>query len=299
MKKSKVFAALIAAIMCLGLVSIPKAFSQTTAPTVPTNIKVVSYTWYVNAAGDLIAVGEVQNTGTENVLEVTLTAAAYESGGTELVSSSGVMPYGSYLVQDQKAPFYVDFGNPGAGQTLTASSVSNIEFTVTSAPQTNSQQYTGLSIDAVYSGVEDNAYTVIGSVSNMGDQTATGIKVVGTFYNAAGTVVAVGFDVINGSLAPNNGTVFTVIEFDATATLSAEIANYSISAQTSSLQGGGTAPSGTPGSTTSSPSGIPDLIYIIIAGVIVVVVVAITALMYQRKRSSNLPLPPPPPPPPA
>ena len=83
MKKDKVFVVMFVAIMCLGLISIPNAFSQA-----DTNVKVLSYSWYVNPPGDFIVVGEVQNTGNSVLHSVSLNATVYAQTGTELMSGS-------------------------------------------------------------------------------------------------------------------------------------------------------------------------------------------------------------------
>jgi hypothetical protein len=292
MKKYKVLVVMLVAIICLGLVSIPNAFSQVSQ--VGSNVKVLSYSWYVNPSGDLIVVGEVQNTGNSILSSVSLNATAYSSDETELVSSNA-MPYVSDFLPQQKAPFYIDFGNPGAGNSLTASSVSNVEFTVSNAPTTNDTEYEGLALDAGLNGTSEGAYVVTGLVFNIGNQTANGIRVVGTYYNSAGTVVAVGFEILSGSLSPNNGTIFTVSEFDATSSLLSQISNYSLLVQTSTLQNN--ALSSTSPSPSSSSSGSSGLIYVVV-GTVVIVVVAVTALIFLRKRR-NLPPPPLPPPPPS
>ena len=291
MKKYKILVVTLLAIMCFGLVSIPNSFSQ--VGQVNTNIKVLSYSWYVNTAGDLIVVGEVQNTGTSILSLVSLTAAVYGSGSTELVSATG-MPYVSDLLQQQKAPFYIDCGNPGAGAGLTSSSVSNVEFTITNAPTTQSQQYQGLQIDNTSNETLAGAYIVTGLVYNFDNQTAKGINVVGTFYNRAGTVVAVGFVKSSVALIPGNQTVFSVSEFDPTTSLVSQISNYSLLIQTSTLQNNALSTSSS--SSSSSSSGSSELTYIVV-GVVVIVVVAATALIFLRKRR-NLPPPPLPPPPP-
>ncbi len=290
MTKYKIVVVTLLAIMCFGLVSIPNSFSQVSQVT--TNIKVLSYSWYVNTAGDLIVVGEVQNTGTSILSSVSLTAAVYGSGTTELVSATG-MPYVNDSLPQQKAPFYIDCGNPGAGAGLTASSVSNVEFTITNAPTTQSQQYQGLQIDHTFNETLGGSYIVTGVVFNNGNQTAKGINVVGTFYNSAGKVVAVGFVKSSVALIPGNQTVFSVSEFDPTTSLASQISNYSLLIQTSTLQNSlSTSSSSSP----TSSSGSSVLIYIVV-GIVVIVVVAAASLIFLRKRR-NLPLPPLPPPPP-
>jgi subtilase family serine protease len=203
------------------------------------------------------------------------------------------MPYVNYLVSQQKAPFYIDCGNPGGGTTLTSSSVSNVEFTVTDAPTTQNQEYTGLQIANSINETYASAFVVLGLVYNVGNQTANNIKVVGTYYNTAGTVVAVGFEKLSDALIPYNGTAFTVSEFDATSSLVAQISSYSLLIQTSTLQNNSIS------SSSPSSSGSSELTYIIIA-IVAIVVVAAVALMFLRKRR-NLPPPPPilPPPPPS
>lgn len=82
-------------------------------------IQVVSYSWYVAPAttliaenpGDLIAVGEIQNVGSNTVSTIALTGIAFNGTGvdqTELDSNNAYIPI-SNLPAGQKCPFYVDF----------------------------------------------------------------------------------------------------------------------------------------------------------------------------------------------
>ena len=290
MQKYKFFVIILAAITCLGLVLIPNAFSQVSQADV--NVKVLSYSWYASPSdGDFIVVGEVQNTGNSVLSSVSLNAAVYASDGTELVSAS-TTAYVSYLLPQQKAPFYIDFGSPGTDTNSTYSSVSNVVFTITNAPTTIDQQYEGLSLNTGFNGALDGAYTVIGLISNIGNQTADGIRVVGTYYNSVGTVVAVGFNNVTSSLIPNNSTTFTVSEFDAAPSLMSQISNYTLLVQTQTLQNNNSPSS----SSTSAPSsGSSGLIYGVV-GSVVIVVAAVTALAFLSKRRNRLPTPPPPPP---
>lgn len=211
MKKLGLIAVVVCMIFVSSLVLVPNALCQVTV----SNVKVVSYTWYVNSNDDLIVIGEVQNTGSSILQTVSLTAAAYASDGTELASATG-MPYVSYLLPQQKAPFYIDFGNPGAGSSLT-STVSSVTFTVTGAPQTQDQEYSGLIVHTAFNSTLNGVYTIMGLITNIGNQTAADIRVVGTYYNSAGNVVAVGFVLVNDPLVPDNSTTFVLSEFDVTA----------------------------------------------------------------------------------
>jgi hypothetical protein len=268
-----------------SLVIIPNVLGQTD------NVKVLSYSWYASSSNnDFIVVGEVQNTANFVLSSVSLNAAVYASDGTEIVSGSTKI-FANYLLPLQKAPFYIDFGNPGSGANSTYSSVSYVDFTVSIAPETNDQMYEGLSLNPAFSGVVEGAYIVLGAVNNNGNQTAKDIVVVATYYNNAGTVVAVGFNNLTSTFTSNNSTTFTLSEYDATPNLVAQISNYSLLVQTSTLQSNSLS---SPSSLLSSSSlGSLWLIYGVI-GAVVIVVVAVTVLVFLRKRR-NLPPPPPPP----
>jgi hypothetical protein len=220
---------------------------------------------------------------------VSLNALVYASDGTEIVSGS-TTAYASYLLPQQKAPFYIDFGNPGADSNSIYSSVSYVDFTVSNAPTTKDSEYAGLSLNPVFSGVVEGTYIVLGAINNIGNQTADSIRLVGTYYNSAGTVVAVGFNNINGSLTPNNSTEFTVSEFDATPNLVAQISNYSLLVQTSTLQNTLSASSPSPSSSSFDSS---RLIYPVVVTVVIVVIAVMVLAFLKRRR--NLPPPPPPP----
>ncbi len=58
-----------------------KRFSQTQ------NIKIVSYTYYIDNLGYLDVVGEVQNVGSNTVTSVILTGTVYSSDGTDQADS--------------------------------------------------------------------------------------------------------------------------------------------------------------------------------------------------------------------
>ncbi|MGD0646038.1 MAG: FxLYD domain-containing protein [Candidatus Bathyarchaeia archaeon] len=289
MKKGKVFVIMLVAVICLGSVSIPHAFSQTN-----TGVKVLSYSWYIRQSdGDFIVVGEVQNTGNTILQSVTLNATVYNGLETELAASSA-MAYVSYLLPRQKAPFYIDFGNPGTETP----SVGSVDFNVFNANATSYEEYQSLTLHSGSGVILNGAYQVTGVVYNSGNQTANDIRVVGTYYNSTGGVVAVGFDILNETLPPINATSFTVSEFDATPSIVAQISNYSLIAQTSTIA----LPSATPTiPPTKSPIGgtVPSVyFYATVIGVILAVILIVTTvLMFRKRKVASAPPPPPPPPP--
>jgi hypothetical protein len=279
---------MLVAIMCLGSVSIPNAFSQ----VANTHVQVLSYSYYVNPSGDFIVVGEVQNTGNSILSSVTLNATAYDSGGNTLAGNSA-MAYVSYFLPQQKAPFYIDLGPSTIAGTDWGSTVSSVDFTVFNAYSTSDQQYKGLSWDIAVNGTVSGSYIATGFVFNLGNQTAKDIKVVGTFYNSLGTVVAVGYYPVNDSLIPGNYTTYTVSEFDATPSLVAQISNCSILVQTSTLQNNNLS------STVSPTKPLPNTyVYAILAGTAAaaVIIIVVALLMFRKRKVTSAPPPPPPPP---
>jgi len=278
---------MLVAIICLGSVSIPNAFSQ----VANTNVKVLSYSHYVNPSGNFIVVGEVQNTGNANLQSVTLNATAYDSGKNALAGSSA-MAYVSYLNVSQKAPFYIDMGPSNIAGTDWGSTVSSVEFTVFNAYSTSDRQYESLALGISFNGTLGGSYIATGLLFNLGNQTASGIKVVGTYYNSLGTVVAVGFANVNDSLVPGNYTTYTVSEFDATPSLVAQISNCSILVQTSTLQNNNLPPTASP--TKPLPN---TYVYAIVAGTAAaaVIIIVVALLMFRKRKVTSAPPPPPPP----
>ena len=111
------------------------AFSLLPAPPVraqTSQAKILSYTWYTAPAntvlaayiGDLVAVGEIQNVGSNVINYVDITAFAYNSTNQLLNSGTGIV-YGTNLLPGQKAPFYVDF-NPEYSLSQSNSYVSSV-----------------------------------------------------------------------------------------------------------------------------------------------------------------------------
>ena len=148
---------------------------------------------------------------------------------------------------------------------------------------TNYIQYPDLSLIVSSNGIVNNAYVVSGSITNNGNQTANDIKVVGTYYNSAGIVVAVGFAELNDPLIPNSSAHFTVSEFDASPKLVSKISNYSLSVQTSTQQ------LYIPSSTSpTSSSALPTASIVAVVGIVVAVaVVAVVTSVFLRKRRTS------------
>jgi hypothetical protein len=153
----------------------------------------------------LVVVGEVQNVGPNTIEFVTLSGTIYTINGEAQAYSYPTSVYGQYLLPQQKAPFYMQISSEtsATGDWIWLSiDVDRVDFTVEPASGTSSYQYPDLKVESSSGGADGKGfYWVSGTVKNSGTQTATGIRVVGTFYNASGTVVAVEF---TDPLTPND-----------------------------------------------------------------------------------------------
>ncbi len=304
---------------------VPIAHSQVE----PTNVKVLSYSWYIDSLGLLVVVGEAQNVGSATVGSVILTGTASSSDGGQVTSSTQV--YVTDLIPNQKAPFYWEFfdqSNENSGG-WTHPDVTGVDIHILKADTTANYQYPDLTISNDHSSIGTNrgatptdpsadygVYWVTGQIKNTGSQTATNVRLIGTFYNSSGTVVAVGGyinEVVSASLAPSASSSFKFGAFDLNQTgiqSDKKITSYSLLVQVEGPILNGTAPSiaptvpptqgtttpsptgsGSPGSTSSvsNPTGqsLPNWLY---GAIVVIIIAAIAAvLLTLRSRSKNKP----------
>ncbi len=310
MKKSVLYVFVSLTLVSLGLAIVPTAFSQTQ------NVKIVSYTYYLDNAGILDVVGQVQNVGSNAVDPVVLTGTIYGSDGSKLAASYAYA-WVKYMAPQQYAPFYMEFQPPQNSNGWDLSAVANVSLTVIQANATNSYEYAGLEVASSTgsigtTGGYNGAYVVNGVIQNTGSQTATNLTVCATFFNAKGDVVAVGntygsaYTYVTPSLAPSGSVAFQVAAWDlnqSQVTSNQKIAKYSLllQAQGPVLQGtaptvtpftnSGTSSSGatnTPLSTTgvnnnSNNSSNSTLIYVLVV-VVVIIAIAGTILMLRRRK---------------
>jgi hypothetical protein len=318
----KIISIVVIAILVLtafSVLSAPKVKAQTS------EVQILSYSWYAaptdttlsEYAGDLVAVGEVQNVGNNTLSEVLVDGFATNSSGT-LVDSAEASIYALDLSPGQKAPFYLDFTpeNSLTGDQSWVPTINNVTVRLSYIGTTNQTVYSGLTIPAASTSaiISGGAYTVTGIVQNTGTQTTGNVWVVATFYNASGTAIALNYtNYLTSSLSPGSTVPFTVTPIDNTATLSSEISNYSLEVQyapltssTSPSPNSTPNPNSTPSTSTStiptatpSPGVMSTAVTFAIAGVIVVVIlVVLIVFLFLRKRQKNPQFEPPPPPPP-
>ncbi len=199
---------------------------------------VLSFSWYVAPStstmametGDLIVVGEVANLGSNIIGNVTVQSTALGANGQTLAVSSS-QAFVSYMLPNQKAPFYTDFtAQSGSTHDLSwVPSVTHVVVTVTSVQDTNLRQYADLTIQGSINYTDNfGIYTVHGNLVNTGSQIANEPWVVTTFYNASGAVVGLNYtDYLAASLSPNNIAPFSASPVDSNSQLTSKIAGYS------------------------------------------------------------------------
>ena len=259
MKKSTVFSIVLLTLLPLSLTLVPTVSSQ------PENIKVLSYSWYVYSQDYFIVVGEVQNVGTSTIELPLLGGTVYTSDGVAQAYSAPTRAYVKYLVPQQKAPFYMEFPSTGSETgdlSWLSIGVDRVDFKVLEANVTSSYQYPDLTVKESSGTVVEGVYWANGVIQNTGSQTAKNIRVIATFYNASGNVVAMGHtgnDALTPtSLAPSGTLSFKVGAWDLNQTevsSNLKISSYSFLVLTEEPILSGTAP---PPSTTTPSDTSPS-----------------------------------------
>ena len=228
MKKIIVGFLVLLAVCSLSLTLVPGAFSQTQ------NVKVLSYSYYVDSLGFLVVVGEVQNIGTNTIASVVLTGTVTTSEGSQENSYTRV--WVANLIPQQKAPFYMEFSSTTSSDGKWQSEVSDVAINVYQADATANYLYPDLTITSKAGTVSsDGTFWVNGAIQNTGSQTAQNVTIIGTFYKSTGQVVAVGYSgpttLIPYSIEPSQSATFKLGAFDLNQTVvpsDNKISSYSL-----------------------------------------------------------------------
>ena len=318
----KIISAVILVILVLASFSMLSP-SKVNAQANTSEATVLSYSWYVAPAntilaewpGDLVAVGEVQNVGSNVLGSVIVYGAAYNSSGGILDTAEAPI-----LVNDitpgQKAPFYLDF-MPETSVTQDQSwetNVTSVTVDVNYITIANTTQYSGLTIpsDTISAGDSSGTFTVTGAVDNTGNQVAGSVWVATTFYNSSGAVIGLNFtNYLSSALSPGDSVPFTATPTDNSVQLSSEITNYSFDIQSGAVtpsaspspapSGSSVQPSSSPTTSaqpTKSPVSINSEETFAALAAMVGVAVVVTAMLLIRKHYKIAKFEPPPPPPP-
>jgi hypothetical protein len=284
--------------------------------------KVVTYSWYKSVwSGNLIVVGELQNTGPDLLSNVVLTGIAYTvDGEAQATQAYSIIYTAGELMPNQIAPFFMEF-NPSesvwGNMSWIELGIDRIDFRTipTKSNATTSSMYSDVRLISPANYIDSAGnYTVTGIVFNYGTGYPESVWVVGSFYDAAGKVVAVGYSnfVDPHYLAPNEYAQFSLKPTEPTAAMASQIASYNLTVLTKGSTTQPTpgpsisvAPTGTAsptGSPTNEPtnseepqsspdggdSGIPTrYLFAIVAAVVVVVAVIVVAVLLRRNRTAQ------------
>jgi hypothetical protein len=292
--------------------------------------KIVSYRWYVSStnditewAGDLVAIGEIQNTGTTTIGSAFVYGTAYNSSDLA-VDSEEAQVLATNILPGQKAPFCIDFvpEDSPTGDQSWVPSVTNVTVSIVDVFNSTETPYLGLTVPSSSISGSDigGLYILTAAIENTGNQIVGPVWAITTFYNSAGKVLSLNLtNCLTNSLAPGNSIEFTATPADNTAAISSKIANYSVVVQYGSLSTASATPTpqdavtpnpaSSPGASKSTPTSNSKTSLLVTYGIIAVVLVivaAVVAVMLFRNRRNNdqfappppppLPLPPPPPP---
>lgn len=303
MRKSTLYSSILLALMLFGFGLVRDARSQSD------NLKVSNYSWYIDSVGGFDVVGEVQNVGSSTLNPVVIGGIVYTPDGTAQVWSNPCVVYVNYMLPQQKAPFLMEF--PSSDLSWLSQGVDHISFQVIQANVTDKYQYQNLAItNSKLAADAEGVYWVTGTVQNTGTQTATNVRVTATFYNASGTVVAVGYSDPPTNLNPSGSASFKAGAFDVNKTetsVERQISSCSLLVQTEGPLLSGTAPapsssSSNSSSTSSSPStpsasstdsssnggsSNPSPPYERYVVIVVIVVIVIGALLAFKRRKSS------------
>ena len=270
-----------AKVVCIFIVFSLFLSPNSVGQAINTSITVLSYSSYISPSGHFVVLGEVQNTCSHTLESVSLDVVVSASDGSQIAADTTDVLIKNFLPQ-QKAPFYLDFGKIDF-DIVSKTSMFNIS--LSNAPPTNYEQYPDLALIVGFNGILNDVYTVSGSITNIGNQTANDVKIEGTYYNNIGVVVGVGLVTLKDSLTPNSSANFTLSEFDASPNIVTKISNYSLLVQTSTQVFSlppTTSPSGKAQSANSSL-----LTLGIISIVSISIIVALTLVLLRRRHLNH------------
>ncbi len=159
----------------LGILLIAPAYGAS-------NLQVLNYSSYTNSNGLPVVVGEIVNDGKEPVKSVEVKVSFMDDSGQvidsgEAVTAAAVIPAG------QKSPFMI-VGSVGYSDSITSYELQIMNF---ARAQNKPVMLQIVSTGEFSDGVSE--VSIIGEVSNLGEDAAANTKVHATFYDDSGRVI--------------------------------------------------------------------------------------------------------------
>jgi hypothetical protein len=313
MKKALIYTVVIFTLLSLSVAMIP----HVSAVEGLQNIKILSYTHYIDSLGVLDVVGEIQNTGSTTVTNVYLLGTVNGPDGSQIEQSHAIVS-AQFIVPQQKASFLMEFAQSpnGLGQWRTTQ-FSTITLVVAQATPTNQHGYSDFSFSNLSYYIDNSVnssgvYWATGKVTNTGNQNAQGVTIYATYYNASGAVIGVGNTdsktLTPTTLSPGGTATFKVGPWDLNmyeVSSDRKVANYNLFVQVTGpiINDTGAPPTVPPTATIGAASSPPPtqnsggnpissssnqwLIYIAIIIIVIVAVVAAIVTRPRRKAPEN------------
>jgi len=178
------------------------AYTTSISSTKADSVNILSHSSYVGILGWYWVVGEVQNVGSQPLDYVRVTATYYRSNGIMVGTASAYIEL-DILNPGRKSPFLIIYTDTARIPDIDHYSLAISSFSPASALPGK------LKILSSEGYIDQSGYVhVIGEIQNLGSTTATFVKLIATFYDQTGKVVAEGdvysdpYDVQSGQKAP-------------------------------------------------------------------------------------------------
>jgi hypothetical protein len=179
---------------------------------------------YRDSIGYYHVVGEVRNTGDVWLQYVKVTGVFKDAGG-QVVDVDFTYTMLSNLRPNNTSPFdLIEIDAIKSAAIKTYSLTLDFEQLDTPPATTLTILHQGGTLDSI------GDYVIVGEVENAGDQVASFTKVVATFYNVRGTVIAADFTFTSPDSIPP-GQTYGFKLYGPTATVSAYVKSYSVTAE--------------------------------------------------------------------
>ena len=218
--------------LILGMLTSPSVLI-----TFASNVGVVSNSHYIDTAGNYHIVGEVNNVGSSACNYIQIRASLFDNKNIFIDTKLGTTLLDT-LLPGRKSPFDIPVLN-----TTTSGIVDHFTLSITYV--NGGSKPLGLDVISVSSHADEMSQRhVTGTIKNSGSDVADNVKVVATFYNSQGVVIANSYtyiDSVDESSSLNSGASKSFdISLDAersafasSYTVTAESTNYAISSEIS------------------------------------------------------------------
>lgn len=185
------------------------------------DIEILGHSGGVDSYGWYTVLGEVKNTGSDNLSWVKITVTYYDSSGTELETSHSYTSI-EILAPGQKSPFDTSVYDETVANSIATYSVECTSVTSGTAP------YTDFELSAPSLGTDDFDNTIVtGQVENTGTETLSYSTIYVSFYDASGKLIAVEWDFTDPTdIAPGETGIFIATLWDDD--IAQDIASYEV-----------------------------------------------------------------------